>query len=252
MTTYQGVDAADQSALNNDGAYHGACRCAPSLLPTSTDRAVKLDGTSSFINIGNTRAEITATTFAFGAWVRLISDAEPQPALLGVNNVQSTPSNRYIVQATISGDTVKWEINTSTSGGANQLTTEPNGHTLGDTVFVVANLGRSAQKLYTNGSLVASSTYTGQAVAAGDRISIGQEFDGADTNYSQFLHGVVDEAFMLNRAITDAEVADLYSAGTSSGGYDSAVMALSNLIGYWRLNEFTNCAAPVVGFVGWR
>lgn len=242
--------ADDLSSHANDGVYVGNIRCSRTPVPTSSERGIRLDGSTSYVNVGGVRAEITNSIFCFGVWCRLADGSSSSPAVFAVNTPSGTPSNRYIVQFIFDGTDGHWEINTSTSGGVSQITSQSGDpHGRGEDMFVVANLGTSSQKLFVNGSSVASSTYTGTAIVAGDRFSIGQDFDRPDLTVSEVWRGAMADAFMLDRAATSTEVGDLYTKGATDGGYSTAVLALSGLIGHWRLNEFTNCGGPSVGFI---
>jgi len=82
-------------------------------------------------------------------------------------------------------------------------------------------------KVYTNGTLVDSTTLTVGDKQTTSKVNIGWDCGG-------YLKGIIDELIIYNRALTDQEIRDLYYGKTIS---------TYRLAGYWKFDEGTGTVA---------
>src|SRR5207237_5756907 len=92
----------------------------------------------------------------------------------------------------------------------------------------------TTRKLYINGVLDNSKVFGTTPVANGQPISIGQRAGG---QYP--FQGLIDEVEVFSRALTDAEVFSIYSAG-SSGKCRSCTTAPAGMISWWKAEANAN------------
>jgi RHS repeat-associated protein len=86
-----------------------------------------------------------------------------------------------------------------------------------------------------SGSVVYSAQNADLNVSSNDSFRIGSQHEGSDTH---FFDGVIDEARVYNRALSTAEVKQLYTAGvgSKSGVVPANKFASGGLVGYWSMN----------------
>jgi len=119
----------------------------------------------------------------------------------------------------------------------------------------------STMKLYLNGIPVATSVIGAHAVAVStNNLHIG----GVDDNNPVGFNGLIDEPAVYNRALSDAEIAAIYNAGSAGKCLSPSACAPlpSGLVSWWRAESdaadaisgnsgtFTNGAGTSIGEVG--
>jgi hypothetical protein len=90
----------------------------------------------------------------------------------------------------------------------------------------------SAQKLYVDGALVASGTFTFSNAASADFANIGSVGGG-----SEFADGIINEVVLYDSELSLAQVQALAATGPNGGPLPPDAMSLSNssdVVGYWR------------------
>jgi hypothetical protein len=79
----------------------------------------------------------------------------------------------------------------------------------GSTYYLVGTLDGSTQRLYVNGTLIASRSLSGAASVSSNSLYLGS-WNGSNG----FLAGTIDEAAIYNKALPASAIATHYSAGT--------------------------------------
>ncbi len=232
-----------------DGTYHGDVRCFVPGLHLDSAQAVLGNGSNTWVEVNAAIQSLAGSgALSFGAWVVSLGNSPSVGGrtVMAVNPLSSsgTDSNRWLLQSEWGSGVGYFFLN----GPSITYVSEPAGsHAIGDVVFVVANVGTGKQELFTNGALAASASSAGQTIAASDRFSIGQDFDGISGTSEHWI-GPLDGAFLFNRHLTAGEVAALYSAG-QAGTYETDLLAMSGLVSLWPLDDL-GCPGFRIGKVG--
>lgn len=103
----------------------------------------------------------------------------------------------------------------------------------------------TAQSIYIDGVLIETGGATNNIASTGSDILIGATLSNAPTN---FFNGKIDDARIYNRALSDAEVKNLYLAtkGNPNLGAvcaDGSLHGVSDLAGHWPLDETSGTVA---------
>ncbi len=231
--------AVDSSGNSNHGTYMGTCRAGYPLLATDPQCTLQLRG-QGWVEADAVVGDVaSADPITVGLWYRPTGAG----TLLAFNtNQPPVNDNRFAThwQAGVFG------MNTPTPADTPQSTLTAASYPAdGSAYFVVFEAGTSSQKIYVDGSLAATGSFTGTKlpVQSTDRFSIGQEFDSAP---SELGFGDYGEAFVIAGTLTSTEISDLYDAGATAGDFAGDLLALSP-DGYWRLNEI--CHGMRVGML---
>src|SRR5207249_93372 len=121
------------------------------------------------------------------------------------------------VRSTVSGDGTSYD----------SLISGPGVVTTGSWYHVATTFNGGDWKIYVNGVQVAAKTSSVTSVFAGTAdLLIGRD------NSTHIMNGLIDEAEIFNRALSDTEVASIFIAG--SNGKCPCTPAPSDLVSWWR------------------
>jgi len=168
------------------------------------------NGTSSYINLGNP-SSLKPSVVSACAWVRT-TDLNRQSMIVDGNFQNS--GQGYLLQFNASNQALfACRLNNSTFNSASGTTS-----VAANTWYhVVGTYDGTTIKVYVNGVLEGSTAYSGGIGYSSANLAIGV-YQSLISGYS--LNGYVGPVQIYNRAITAAEVAQIYAAG--SGRYASA------------------------------
>ncbi|HEV3319827.1 MAG TPA: LamG domain-containing protein, partial [Solirubrobacteraceae bacterium] len=96
------------------------------------------------------------------------------------------------------------------SGARHRLQAPSGTIVAGSTYYVVGTYDGTTQRLYVNGSQVASAALTGGASVTSNPLYLGS-WGGSE----EFFAGTIDEAAVYGKALTATRVAEHYVAGTA-------------------------------------
>jgi hypothetical protein len=218
------------SNITNDLSGNGYNGTASNVSAT-TDRAgnasgaYAFNGTTSSISVANqTALSLHGTDFSINAWVNL-----------------SSSSGGNILSKRIQGDTTGWTL----SIGNNQIAFGPGGGATHAFAYPTINTSQwymvttvytsatHTMKIYVNGTLSSTSTGVPSPAVLSAALYIGRDDPGAGTGY--FFPGSIGDVRMYNRAVSDTEISELYSATCAPTG---------SVIAYWPL---TNTVSDLSG-----
>jgi titin len=198
-----GTKVTDERAVNHGTYLNSPTLRAPSLLPADgANTAVAFDGVNDSVSIPSTSSLALGAAFSLEAWIK----PSAIPAAGGWASVLSK-AEAYSLQ--FNGPRLEFTV---IQNGTRRRLQAPQGAVVAGTAYhVVATHDGATQRLYLNGSLVASAALAGAATANSNPLRIGS-WDGANEWYS----GTVDDVAVYNRTLTAAQVANHNSAGRSA------------------------------------
>ncbi len=208
--------AADSSGNSNSGTWNGTAAAAAGKF----GNGISLDGDSDYVSIGDT--ELISTAFTTSVWFKPDNVTQTGPI---ISKYTTTGDNRsYIIR--LDSNDYYFALSsdgTSASGKFDQLTVS---NVVSANVWQLATVtyDGTTVKMFLNGSEVGSFAHTGGVYASGTASLL---FGNQSTNY---FDGTLDETRIYNRALSAAEVRQLYSWAPGP-------------IGRWNLDEGTGTSA---------
>ena len=205
----KGTTAADSSGGGHNGTVNGA-----SWIAGETNSALSFNGSTSDVA---TSPIALANTFSVSAWVN------PSGGQTSYARIAETQYNAGLyLGVNASGTQYKWIVNNAaggTGGCGRALGCAEGGVVTAGWHLVTGTYDGATGRLYVDGTLVASETFTAPP-NTNFPLYIGRYYGANGYGWK----GGIDEVRLYSRAITGAEVAQLYGGG---GG----------LIGYWPFDE---------------
>lgn len=178
-------------------------------------QAITFDGTDDYVNVANNTILNSASAMTVSAWVRSSSLGGGGVNFLKyiLNREQTTGSpgaTVFILRAAASGSATpnRYEFYAGGAGYVGAVTAN-NSIVLGAWQLVTGTYDGANVNIYLNGVLIQSSPKTGNTGTDADNLEIGRYASGADQRY---WNGLIDEARIYNRALSAAEVAQLYQS----------------------------------------
>lgn len=189
----------DSSGLGNHGIPSGS----PTWLPAGGNilgRALDLDGMNDFVTVP------AAVSLDLGSQITVSCKINPN-VLAGAETAiitkDSPASGPYLMNQTAL-NTIKWEVRT---GGTFKTAASSIATLFGTHFRATGTFGASQIKLYFDATLQTTTPAAGAIVNNTNSLKIGRdEFTGGH------FDGIVDECFILNKTISDAELGSIVSA----------------------------------------
>ena len=196
-----GATAGD-SAGANPGAYrNGALLGQPSLLAgDSANSAVRFDGTNDYVNIPSSSSLSPTARVSVEAWIK-------PAALPSAGNFASVASKPESYSIQFNGPRLEFTI--MQSGTRRRLQAPAGTVAVGQTYHVVGTYDGATQRLYVNGTQVASASLTGAITTNSNELDIGSWNEG-----SEDFNGTIDEVAVYNSTLPAARVLAHYQAGS--------------------------------------
>jgi hypothetical protein len=197
-----GTTAADQRGAN-PGTYAstGVTLGAASLLSTTTDKAVTLDGSKGSVRVAPAASLNFTNAFSLEAWIK--------PAAIPASGSFAsvlTKAEAYTLQ--LNGPRLEFTVIQS---GTRQRCQAPSGAVVaGSTYHVVGTFDGATQRLYLNGTQVAACALSGSASITSLPLYLGS-WNGS----GEMLKGAIDEAAVYSSTLTATQVARHFAAGTT-------------------------------------
>ena len=243
-----GTTAVDLGSGGNNGTYtNGPTLAQAGGLSADEDKSVSFDGTSKYVESQNVTGISGNLTSSISMWLKLNSTATAYcAAMLGNGGLALGGFGIY--------------VNVNGAGsigieffGNNGMRTSSGILSAGTWYHIVATKTSGAvntsTNLYVNGvSQSFSVTSSNTPNVANSYFNIGRY--GGGGSGGNYFDGVIDEVSLFNTALTSAQIASLYQAGTTGKkmdfvigkSYNDVVLADSP-VGYWRLGESSGTTA---------
>jgi hypothetical protein len=171
-----------------------------SLLPADTaNTAVRFDGTNDQVNVAAASSLNLTSAFSLEAWIK----PNVIPAAGGWASVITKPE-AYSIQ--FNGPRLEFTV--IQSGTRRRLQAPSGAVVAGSAYHVVATFDGVTQRLYLNGSLVASAALSGAASVTTTALHLGSWDGGAE-----FFNGVLDDVAVYSKTLTAAQVANHNTKG---------------------------------------
>jgi chitodextrinase len=183
-----GTTVGDSSGNSNTGTITGATWTTAGKYGS----ALSFNGTNAKITINNSPSLNLTTGMTLEAWV---NPAVKPPNWQSI--IDKDVDNYYLMAGSAlaspaSGGTFSVGVNQNVFGRSSLAANT--------WVHLAATYDGTAVRLYVNGVLVSSQAQTGAIVASTKAIHIGADF------YGEYFNGVIDEARIYNRALSQAEI----------------------------------------------
>jgi RHS repeat-associated protein len=231
----------DQSGAGNNGTISGGVSAVQTgALTTDSDLAASFDGSTGYISTGPIGS---LPRWTLEAWINPSGNQTTDAAV--ISDVYSSLVN-YALWFNFSGSTPLGLVTGFYDGAWH--TTNPVNVGLGSWTHVASTYDGSTIRLYIDGSLQSSLSYTASPVSNGIGLRIGRIWNGTN----DFL-GNIDEAAVYPIALPSSRILAHYLAGRAapllgSSPYPLAV-ASDKPNGYWRMGETSGgSAADSSGF----
>ncbi len=211
-----GTTAVDASGGDNGSYVNGPVLGQASLLPgDGANRSVRFDGVNDHVRVPSSASLSPGVRVSLEAWIR--------PTTLpstGAFRSVLTKAESYSLQ--FNGPRLEFTIMQNTVRRRLQA---PSGAIVaGQTYHVVGTYDGTTQRLYLNGSQVASAALTGAITTNGNALTIGSWSGG-----SEFFNGTIDEPAVYTTALSAAQVSAHRQAGMGGPPPDNSVKAPSGL-----------------------
>jgi len=236
--TFDGKDmvngvALDKSGNNNRGNFVNIAT-STSFNPGKIGQGLNFDGSSNYVNVGNSTVLAPTTAVTISAWVKPLKKANS----IHYSAIASRNTTNYLVMIRQDGIVVFY-----LAGVQNWVTNDGTKNLFdGHWHLVTATYDGSFQRLYVDAILMNSSPITGNITSNSNATLIGRDTTSA-TNFN--FSGSLDDVRIYNRALSASEISQLYSSGASTKqGSSPKVTATSTcsvglscgLVGYWTFD----------------
>ena len=210
----EGTAIHDAMGVNSGAIWNSPLMGQPSLLASDADPAFRFNGTSQYLAVPSSASLSFGSTFSLEAWIR----PEALPAAGAFASVV-TKAESYSLQ--FNGPRLEFTV---MQGGIRRRLQAPTGAVVAGTAYhVVGTYDGAAQRLYLNGTQVASVALTGPASTSTNGLRIAS-WNGS----KEFFRGSVDEVAVYSTVLSASRVAAHWSAagGAAAAPAQSAAPVL--------------------------
>jgi hypothetical protein len=205
-------NAIDTSGYGNNGTLHGATLTADRF--ANTNSAFDFNG-SSYIDVHNSASLNPTQAISVVAWFYLRSLAGSYPPIVKKTGEGFSQPHGYSLEChpdpggsagPYVGPSVMFGVDNNGSGGTGSIFAPI---TLNAWHFAVGVYDGSSIKLYVDGVLRSSDARTGNLFASSNDLNIGRD----PSNPSRLSDCKIDDVRIYNRALSDAEIQELFHEG---------------------------------------
>jgi hypothetical protein len=194
--------AADQQALNPGTYSSGTTLGAPSLLPSEpSNKAASFDGVKGAVKVASSSSLNLGSPFSLEAWIK----PGKLPAAGSFASVLSKAES-YSLQ--FNGPRLEFTV--IQSGTRHRLQAPSGAVVAGSVYYMVGTYDGTTQRLYLNGTQVASASLSGGASVTANPLYLGSWAGG-----EEFMTGTIDEAAVYGKALSATQITKHYAAATA-------------------------------------
>jgi len=200
-----GTTAADETGTNSGTYVNGPTLGVAGALKGTSSTAASFNGTTQYVDVPSSASLNASSGVSVEAWVK--PTAMPGAGNSGTIAMKaSDPPYAYWLQVTDT-DRAKFGVGV---GGVNHPLSAGGVVAPGSWYHLVGTYDGSVQRLYVNGSLVASQAQSGNVD------SVAGDFRIGTTRVTEFFNGSIDDVAVYNKALTPAQVQAHYEAGSQA------------------------------------
>ena len=208
-----GTTAIDATGATNGTYVNGALQGQAGLLAADVDRAVSLDGSNDYVNVGNVHGFPGTAPFSVELWMNRTS--------VGEATIWRTIAGKLKLVAPREGWALTLIPDSDTFGNGQRLIFDRYGNGVqnnvvsttrtqaGTAYHIVATYDGSRMKIYTNGALEGNNASSVSAGATTLPLRFGLSSEGSNP-----YGGTLDDVAIYGRALTALEVERRYKAGS--------------------------------------
>lgn len=205
-------NANDLSGRGNNGTIFGGPTFQNDRLGQA-NQAILLDGSDDYISIPRNSSLEPTNALTINAWITptRMSNVGWRNLIVKPTTPAVDPYVSYSIQTSSAAPiNNKWQFNLSngTAGSLKPLLAKeafPNN----DTLMLTAVLSQGVMKLYINGKLDTTRTFTGNIGYSAQNLLIGYGMTGANEYYK----GAIDEIAIWNKPLTENQIQAIYNNG---------------------------------------
>ncbi|HLL74203.1 MAG TPA: carboxypeptidase regulatory-like domain-containing protein, partial [Pyrinomonadaceae bacterium] len=203
---------AEGDANDSIGTNHGTPQNGATFAPGFVGQAFSFDGVDDFVEVPNSAALTPATTLTIAAWIKAGSGSDSRI----VDKMTAGTSNGYLLD--VNNGRLRLIVGPAMVFSAQSLPL--------DTFVHVAGVFDGAMaRMYINGELAGGMAGGGGVPTNSEPLRIGIASDGT----KPFL-GLVDEVDIFNRALSAAEVKDIYDAKNAGKCFTPPAFTISGTV----------------------
>ncbi|GAA4814070.1 hypothetical protein GCM10023330_22290 [Litoribaculum gwangyangense] len=193
----------DSSGYSNDGLLVGSVNSSQNR-NGQADSAMEF-GENAYLEVSNTSLINPSSNVSVSLWVYKYDGQTNWEAILNkwqYTNTGTAQGTGYYLGLNPDGNKLRWNI----SNNHMEMDTS---FPINEWVHIVAMYHDGVQKLYINNSLIAENNIGGFQIANNVKFRVGQQSQivGVDSD----LNGMVDDVFVYDRGLTEAEITDLFN-----------------------------------------
>jgi len=219
--------AGDGTAADSVDGNDGLIRNGATFTPGTSGQAFAFDGLDDFVEIANTPSLNPTGSFSIDAWIfpRSAIDYRNVVAKWGDTGDYGSGQRSYVLNLR-SNQRIEFAISDLAHQGDasfHQFDSPPNAVALNQWSHVAAVYDQSSgtRRIYVNGSEAAARTDPPIVIMQGiANVGIGAKL-ASSTTPGHLFDGDVDEVHFWNRALSPAEVTELYNAGATGSSPDT-------------------------------
>ena len=185
-----GTTTADSSGNGNAGTLAGASW-------TTLGRygnALSFNGTNSTVRVADSASLDLTTAMTLSAWI------EPTASQNGWRTILQHEADAYFLNASNSDGPLR-PSGGGTLGGNTQYLSGPSANPVNAWTYVALTYDGATMRLFINGTQVSSRAASGPIQTTNSPLWI-----GGNSPYGEYFQGLIDEARVYNRALTQAEI----------------------------------------------
>jgi len=222
-------DGAGPTALDSVGGHDGTLVSTPAWVAGTLDGGLDFDGVNDYVDVGT--FDVPGGGLTMMGWFNAETIPETDPRIISKASGPD-PSDPYWQLSTRSPGTDRYlRMRIKAGGTTSELGDSSELLSPGQWYFAVGtyDAATGSMKLYLDGVEVASGSHAvGGPVDANPSVPVAI---GANGSVERFFDGVLDDVRLYDRALSAAEIADLYAEG------------LGGPIAHWKLDDGTGPTA---------
>jgi glucose/arabinose dehydrogenase/fibronectin type 3 domain-containing protein len=185
-----GTTSVDASGNNNTATLQGATWSTAG----KYGNALSFNGTSSIVRVASAASLNLSSAMTLSAWVN------PAASQSGWRTIMQKQVDAYFLNASNDSGPLR-PSGGATFGGSTQFVTSTTANPVNTWTHVALTYDGSIVRLYVNGTQVATRAQTGAIQTSSNPLWI-----GGNQPYGEFFNGLIDEARIYNRALSQAEI----------------------------------------------